>query len=987
MSTPAPTVGAGGAELSQEFLLAGKHFEAIYKECTDTEKLKMYALYNQAVNGDITEKEPSATQIVKRAKYNARKKLVGMNSVQAQKRYVSELRRIDPSWKGGESDISKDVAKQAEIDAELAPQSVAATAASASSGGLSSLFNRKSTTTKPPPISGFRQVPPTDNKTFEKASQYAQKSGIFRDDTNRTFLYAYYKQATVGPCDQPAPFFASRIKYARWRAWCDLSDMSKDEAKAHYVARVKKVAGAAFTSDQPPAPAEIVVTAHTLRAQANEATLAVASSMIRTSAKPLGPISDSADDIAKACAAAHAAGGIVYLITGATGFIGKHLMERLLNRNVNSIIFTITRGSSIKKLNELCKQRYGPVHGSRVVGIKGDITAPMLGLDAARLKAFTGGVDHMFHIAAVYDMKASEEMNNKTNVGGTREAVKVGNQIGAKIFQHTSSIAVAGDYDGLFYETMFAEGQTFDQPYLRTKYESEAIVRAECKVPWRVYRPGIVIGSSKTGEADKIDGIAYLYKPIQQCRKWLPQNLVLPCIEGETQPIVPVDYVADAMDALAHMKGLDGRAFHLVDPSPPTLVELMNIFAKAAHAPQYSSRFATVAMALIPKKVWSAISGIPIIESAPNAVTSAVLGVPESVIAYASWRAQFDNAETLEALSGTGITCPPLASYAWKCWDYYERFLDLRNIDRPRALYDEIAGKTVVITGASDGIGARLAERLAEQGAKVILVSRSMDKLKEVGDKIRKSGGDAKEYVADLSKGDDCVKVCQEITKAHGAVDILVNNAGRSIRRSVEYQCSPDRFHDFVRCIELNYYGPVRMICGLLPGMRAKKEGQIINISSVGVVTNAARFSAYVASKAAMDGFSRCIGGEIHGDNVSITTIYMPLVATKMVVSKGNKYDHLNLLTTDEACEMIERSIVTKERVIMTGTARLINVAYQLFPTLIESLLHRQYKLEPEAPPTGQAISPSAAGDKEQLRALGALLRGGTMAEAMPSEN
>ena len=218
--------------------------------------------------------------------------------------------------------------------------------------------------------------------------------------------------------------------------------------------------------------------------------------------------------------------------------------------------------------------------------------------DIARLK---GNVRHLFHLAAIYDLKASAEIQEKVNIQGTRNVVAFAEAIEAGCFHLTSSIAAAGLYEGVFREDMFEEAEELDNPYYRTKHESEGIVRRECSRPWRIYRPGIVVGDSRTGEMDKIDGPYYFFKLIQKVRNLLPPWMPVIGIEGGRLNLVPVNFIVDAMDHIAHADGLDGQCFHLVDPHPHRVGDILNLFARAAHAPEMSLRVNALMFAFVPQ--------------------------------------------------------------------------------------------------------------------------------------------------------------------------------------------------------------------------------------------------------------------------------------------------------------------------------------------------------------------------------------------------
>jgi NAD(P)-dependent dehydrogenase (short-subunit alcohol dehydrogenase family) len=643
---------------------------------------------------------------------------------------------------------------------------------------------------------------------------------------------------------------------------------------------------------------------------------------------------------------------VIRLITGGTGFIGRHLLRELGRRDGQT--FVLVRPGSRERLEALLDALGA---GDRLVPINGDITRVALGLsdaDQARLR----GAD-IFHLAAVYDLEASEEDNRRANVDGTRHVVELAHRTGARL-HHMSSIAVAGArWKGKFTEDMFDEGQVLDHPYYRTKFEAEKIVRAS-GVRFRVYRPGLVVGSSETGEADRIDGPYYAFKLIQRLRQAIPAWVPLVGFEGGQVNIVPVDFVARAMDAIAHRDGLDGQTFHLTDPTARSLGDVTNEFCRAAHAPQFTLRVDSRAAAILPGEAKSMLEHWKVAQLLKRRLLEGVR-IPEEAIRFASSRARFPCERAQSALEGAGVACPPLHSYAWKIWDYWERHMD-PEVPTERNLRKALQDRIVVVTGASSGIGRATAQLVARHGAKVMLVSRTREKLDALRDEIAAEGGAAFVYPADLSDLDACDAVIKKILVEHERVDILVNNAGRSIRRSIEAEY--DRFHDFQRTMQLNYFGAVKLMLAVLPGMRSRRRGHIVNISSIGVQAFPPRFGAYVASKSALAALSRCIAPEVADDGVAITNIHMPLVRTPMIAPTGI-YKNFPTSSPEEAAEMVASAILTRQPEISTRLGKVGESVNTVAPGLLQLVMTGAYHLFPEtAPKDGQ--KPAAAPQSEE---------------------
>ncbi len=278
----------------------------------------------------------------------------------------------------------------------------------------------------------------------------------------------------------------------------------------------------------------------------------------------------------------------------------------------------------------------------------------------------------------------------------------------------------------------------------------------------------------------------------------------------------------------------------------------------------------------------------------------------------------------------------------------------------------------MVVTGASSGIGKATAFMMADAGAQVVLVARSEEGLLETKAEIEAEGGVAHAYPCDLTDLDACDKLIDDIISDLGAIHVLVNNAGRSIRRSIQH--SYDRFHDFERTMQLNYFGSLRLIMRCLPHMTAAREGQFVNISSIGVLSNAPRFSAYVASKAALDAFSRCASSEFSDTGVSFTTINMPLVRTPMI-APTKMYDHVPTISPDGAAEMVKQAVIYRPQRIATRLGIFAQVLHAVAPKVSEIVMNSAFRMFPDS--TGRkGVSQGQAHASQEQIAFASLMRG-----------
>ncbi|MGC2799097.1 MAG: SDR family oxidoreductase [Mycobacterium sp.] len=646
-----------------------------------------------------------------------------------------------------------------------------------------------------------------------------------------------------------------------------------------------------------------------------------------------------------------------YVVTGGTGFIGRRVVSRLLNARPDAEVSVLVRRPSLGRFEKLAGQ-----WGERAKPLVGELTEPRLGLTDEAI-AELGDVDHVVHCAAIYDVTAAEPEQRAANVDGTRAVIELACRLDATL-HHVSSIAVAGDFHGEYTEDDFDIGQQLQTPYHQTKFEAELLVRSTPGLRYRIYRPAVVVGDSRTGEMDKVDGPYYFFGVLAKLAK-LPRLTPIMLPDTGRTNIVPVDYVADAIIALLHVDGRDGdgdgdgdgRTFHLTAPKTIGLRGIYRGIAAAAGLPPLRGSLPrSVATPLLKvrgrPKVW-------------RNMVATQLGIPGEVLDVVDLAPTFTSDQTQKALHGTGIAVPDFGSYAPALWRYWAEHLD-----PDRARRDDpdgpLVGRHVIITGASSGIGRASAIAVAERGATVFALARNGDALDDLVTEIRSNGGQAYAFTCDVTDSGSVEHTVKDILGRFDHVDYLVNNAGRSIRRSVVN--STDRLHDYERVMAVNYFGAVRMVLALLPHWRERRFGHVVNVSSAGVQARSPKYSSYLPTKAALDAFSEVVASETLSDHITFTNIHMPLVATPMI-APSRRLNPVPPITAEHAAAMVVRGLVDKPARIDTPVGTLAEAGNYFTPKLSRRILHQLYLGYPDsAAARGEAPSETVVGQPPSRR-------------------
>jgi thioester reductase-like protein/NADP-dependent 3-hydroxy acid dehydrogenase YdfG len=627
-----------------------------------------------------------------------------------------------------------------------------------------------------------------------------------------------------------------------------------------------------------------------------------------------------------------------YVVTGGTGFIGRRVVSKLLAAFPDVEVGVLVRRTSLARFERLAAD-----WGDRAKPVVGDLTAPHLGLTDETLAGLTD-VEHVVHCGAIYDITAAEAAQHAANVDGTRSVIAFARRLNATL-HHVSSIAVAGDFRGEYTEADFDVDQNLPTAYHRTKFEAEQLVRCEPGLRYRIYRPGAVVGESRTGEMDKIDGPYYLFGVLAKLAK-LPSFTPIMLPDTGRTNIVPVDYVVDALIWLMHTPDRDGQTFHLTSPEPIGLQGIYRGIGTAAGLPPMRGR--------LPRGLATPVLKVRGRAKVVRNMAATQLGIPAELLEIADLSTTFNSDVTREALHGSGIEVPEFASYAPRLWRYWAKHLD-----PDRARRDDpngpLVGRHVIITGASSGIGRASAIAVAERGATVFALARNGQALDDLVAEICESGGEAYAFTCDITDTSSVEHTVKDILGRFGHVDYLVNNAGRSIRRSVVN--STDRLHDYERVMAVNYFGAVRMVLALLPHWRERHFGHVVNVSSAGAQARNPKYSSYIPSKAALDAFSDVVATETLSDHITFTNIHMPLVRTPMI-APSRRLNPQRPISAEHAAAMVVRALVEKPTRIDHPFGTIAEAGNYFTPKLARRILHQIYLGYPDSP-AARGVAPA----------------------------
>jgi short-subunit dehydrogenase/thioester reductase-like protein len=614
-----------------------------------------------------------------------------------------------------------------------------------------------------------------------------------------------------------------------------------------------------------------------------------------------------------------------YVITGASGFLGRQLLASLANENSHSRIFALIGCSKADDLRDWLRRNKTDTRNVTI--LTSNLEEQDCGLATEAFADLEPDNIHVYHCAAHYDL--ADDDSDKcmaANVAGTTNAIALAQRLNARSFNHMSTIAVAGVYHGVWTEAHFSEAGTWRNNYGRTKHMAEALVRNAPFPIVNIFRLGVLVGDSQTGQNFKSDGIYGFFPALEGLLNHLPSGTPLPSFGWGYIPICPVDHAAASVSALAATAEPGLNVFHLFEDEVLRVDDILQALIGAADrdhavfptglshlAGQYNvlARHDRV-LRQLKEEVFDVLRDFDI---------------PVELLGEINHATQFTNATTSRRLQYLGIPSPRFRDYApyiWRSWQAQ------RTIEAKTRAATCFENTNVLLTGGTSGIGSKIAQKLYVRNANIVVFSRNHDAFSKLQDRLGKPPPNRLRFVACDLMDDTSISDALTRLDADGwTPDIFIHAAGISIARNF-LKMSED-IEETKRLTQVNFLSAAAIIRKILPGMVQSGRGHIVSLSSISCQMDIAEFASYSASKSALDQLMTALRAELLGKGIRFSTLHLPLVRTPMT-RRNIRLRDVPMLSDEAAAARVIDAVVQQRFRTSEPFGLFLAVLKQLFP-------------------------------------------------------
>ncbi|MBR0838852.1 SDR family NAD(P)-dependent oxidoreductase [Bradyrhizobium liaoningense] len=615
----------------------------------------------------------------------------------------------------------------------------------------------------------------------------------------------------------------------------------------------------------------------------------------------------------------------VFVVTGASGFLGKQLLIELACRSSARHVFALVGKSDPATLRNWLRARN--VVPANLTVLPAQIHASDCGVSLEALGEFRNCDIHVIHCAAHYDLD-DDDWNKcfDTNVTGTANAIALARRIGAVSFNLVSTIAVAGEYPGVWTESHFREAKRWSNNYGRTKYQAEGLVREAGLPATKIFRLGVLVGDTQTGTYFKPDGIYKFFPALNGALRYLPSGMPLPSIGWANIPICPVDHAARVIASLATQANTGLSVHHVFEDTSYSVDDILEIFVKSADhdgfvVPTGSSHILTWLGELTRHD--------RVLDRLKDELLDALkeLDVPTNLLKELRQPTQFINVETSRRLASMGITSPELPDYAPRLWRAWQAG---RTIQRRHQTATHFEDRNVLLTGGTSGIGKAIARKLALRKANIVVLARNRDAFEKLRISLGNPGVEKLRFIdCDLLNDSAISDALAELSRDKWIPDVFIHAAGLSVAR--EFLKMSAQADETKRMTQVNFLSAVTLLRSLLPGMIDRGGGHVVALSSISSEMDVAEYASYSASKTALDQFFTSLRSELLGKGIRFGTLHLPLVKSPMT-NRNIKLRNFPMMSEDAAASRVIEAILAGRFRTSMPYGKVFAVMKSIFP-------------------------------------------------------